>query len=984
MDSSSSFQILLSLVGADAVSGAFGDLNAKTGQVVGSLTELAGIALSLNGAFAGIKDAFGLGTEFEELSARTGQSVQDLAVLSRAFQMVGLSGDQIGLMANRLQRSMSGMSETGQSTTKAFADLGVTTKQLAGLSFNEQLETLAAGFQKIQSPAERASVAMQIFGRAGGQMLQLLTREGLLSEASDEAASLAGHLQNDAESFEDITNKLSLLKTRFQEMFVVVAEQLLPALRMVGGVISSLNLAPLGAALGTGGVVAFAGIMATTLTSKLNTAVMAFAQGSGAGAVFATEFILPLTAALTGLFTVLLPAIIIGAIGGAILAGVAEGLLDAQNAEDRTRESGAKTVRTDRQKLGAARNQGDVTAARAQMQADLAAAQKVIADLEAKQAENDKGNQAQAQAGVEGAMPLTLSDEEQTQLETAKKTVEDLQTTLSKPVNTDSIFAKNKLEDTKKALDDMAGKLDEMKAKADAIHLENMAPAARLPVLQARRDTQVAIQQAPTPGLNDQQAEIQKTAAELAINELDKQIDATKKEILATQKQQTAEMKKQTDAAEQLQILNLEAQEETAKASGDAAGAERIKEQIDLIRYKKELTDLGARDLSSAQQRVDAEHKLFEVEQQRHAEEKAAEAQKNQMEDAIGRVQNAESAAIGSGLFTDAQQWEIRRNDLTAEIKLRQEYVNLLQKQYDAAKAAGDAVTAGDKDKLKTEAGKGLTGAKNKMNQLGPDPNSFTQQWTAALARLQQNWQITWKTIGQSFTQIVTGFTNSISQNITGLIMQTETWRQALSNVAETLLTSVVGSIVQMATSWMANQLMMAIFGRTLQSGQAAAMVPIAEGISLVWAPAATMVTIATMGAAADAAPIEIMGAVLGTEGIASASSGGYFSGDPGKVRGVFHGGEYIFSAPAVKRYGVDYLDGLHKSGLSGSSVASSGSHSRGRNTSDAGGNRPSRPERTIIYADHAQMRDRLMKDPAFTNHIVDVGYRRRGQIGGL
>jgi len=968
----STFQILLSVLGADAATGTFDDLNAKTGQAVGNLARLAGAAVTLNSVIGGVGEAFGLGAHFEELSARTGQSVQDLVVLSRAFQMVGLSGDEVGLMANRLQRAMSGMSEMGQPTTKAFSDLGISVKQLSELSFNDQLTELAAGFSKIQNPAERSAVAMQIFGRSGGQMLQLLEREGLLKQAGEDAGSLAARLQDDSRAFEDITNKLSLLKTRFQEMFVVLAEQLLPVLRTIGGLIGSLSLAPIGAALGTGGILAFSGILASSVARRLDTAAWEWATSAKYGNAFAGSVLVPLTSGLSELFALILPAIIITAIGGAIIAAVTQGLLDAQNQADRTLDAGARGVHADRAKLGTARDAADIASARTQMQKDIAEAQKIVDAIEAKQREYNSINQSAASSGSRTV--LSLSGEEEAQLEAAKNTVAQLQETLNRPIATDSIFAANKMKDTKAALDAMIPTMDEMEKKVDALHLAQMAPAARLPELQKRRAAQVDIMNSPTTGLDDKEAAVRNKAAELAIADIDKDIDATQKQILETQKQQTAEAKKLTDQAEQLQVFQLQAQLEAAKAAGDAQGAERIKEQIDLLQFKKELVNLGATDLSAAQKRVDAEHQLFQVEEQRRDAQKADQALKDQMEQNIGRLQNSATAATGSEALTDVQKWEIRKQVLEQEIAMREKYVQVLQAQYNAAQLAGDKVTAAEKDNALTAARKDLSGTQNKLNQLGPDPNSFTQQWAAALTRLQNNWQVTWKSIGNSLTQIMSGLTNSVSQNITGLIMRTESWRQALASVANTLLSSVVGAIVKTAVEWMAGQLMMAIFGKSLAASQLLALQGIAEGESAIWAGPATLATIASYGGAAVAAPGEILMAMGMTQGLAAASSGGYFPGDPTKARGIFHGDEVVFSAPAVRRLGPENLMALHAAGLSSSgSMAGSG----------VGGG-SERPERTIVYADHSVMRDRLMKDPSFTNHIVDVGRRRRGEIFGL
>ena len=80
---------------------------AFTGKVGAAI---AGAGTAIAGAFAaqkfaqGIKGAADMGGQLSDLSARTGIAAGKLAILQRAFEDNGVSGDQVGTVINKLQK----------------------------------------------------------------------------------------------------------------------------------------------------------------------------------------------------------------------------------------------------------------------------------------------------------------------------------------------------------------------------------------------------------------------------------------------------------------------------------------------------------------------------------------------------------------------------------------------------------------------------------------------------------------------------------------------------------------------------------------------------------------------------------------------------------------------------------------------------------------------------------------------------------------
>jgi hypothetical protein len=201
----------------------------------------------------------------------------------------------------------------------------------------------------------------------------------------------------------------------------------------------------------------------------------------------------------------------------------------------------------------------------------------------------------------------------------------------------------------------------------------------------------------------------------------------------------------------------------------------------------------------------------------------------------------------------------------------------------------------------------GLVGAQDSLDKMGPDPNSFRDQFTSVFTDLQNQFGTVATEMATMFKDVFNSAISSISQGITGLILGTKTWGQALMQIGTSILTTIIQAIVQMGVRWILTRLMMAIAGKTIESSMLAATAGIAAGYSAVWAVPATLATIASYGGAAAEAP----GAIALAEGITMAESltgfaqGGY-TGAGGKYEpaGIVHRGEIVWSQDDIARNG--------------------------------------------------------------------------------
>jgi hypothetical protein len=108
-----------------------------------------------------------------DLAGRLGTTYGELAGLSYAGSLVGVSMDQIGAAMTKAQVAFANAANGSKTANAAFARLGLSVADLNGLSSQQQFEAIAQAISELPTEAQRAAAAVQIFGRAGAQLLPL-------------------------------------------------------------------------------------------------------------------------------------------------------------------------------------------------------------------------------------------------------------------------------------------------------------------------------------------------------------------------------------------------------------------------------------------------------------------------------------------------------------------------------------------------------------------------------------------------------------------------------------------------------------------------------------------------------------------------------------------------------------------------------------------------------------------------------------------
>ena len=193
-----------------------------------------------------------------KLAARLGMTYAELAGLSLAGNLAGVSLDQIGAAATKADVAFVRAGQGSKKAIQAFASLGLTVEQLNGLSAADRFDAIASAIAALPTEAERAAAAVQIFGRAGAELMPLFAGgAGAIAEARAEAERFGLALTNaqgqDIEAMNDAF-------TRAQQAVAGVVQQvvayLAPAVQAVttafSDLIGSIGGANIGQAIGDG------------------------------------------------------------------------------------------------------------------------------------------------------------------------------------------------------------------------------------------------------------------------------------------------------------------------------------------------------------------------------------------------------------------------------------------------------------------------------------------------------------------------------------------------------------------------------------------------------------------------------------------------------------------------------------------------------------------------------------------------------------
>ena len=187
---------------------------------------------------AAIKSSIDTADQMNKMSQSTGVSTVELSKLNYAAELADISSETLGKSMGKLSKALvsAGTDAAGQAG-RAFAAMGIEVKNQDGTlrQSSEVVKDIADKFAGYKDGAEKTSLAIALFGKAGASMIPLLNagRDGL-AEAAAEAEKFGLVLDKKttaaAEAFNDNLKKMELIS---QGHVATLTARLLPTFERV-------------------------------------------------------------------------------------------------------------------------------------------------------------------------------------------------------------------------------------------------------------------------------------------------------------------------------------------------------------------------------------------------------------------------------------------------------------------------------------------------------------------------------------------------------------------------------------------------------------------------------------------------------------------------------------------------------------------------------------------------------------------------------
>jgi hypothetical protein len=141
------------------------------------------------------KAAIQFGDEMQKAAARTGIAAGQFALLADAAKLADIDTTSLSKSLQKMQVAISEAGSGSKSQLEAFRALGIEFEQLQRLAPEDQFLRIAEQISKVESPADRVRAAVELFGKAGAELLPFFEQgAGGIRKATDEIVRMGGAL----------------------------------------------------------------------------------------------------------------------------------------------------------------------------------------------------------------------------------------------------------------------------------------------------------------------------------------------------------------------------------------------------------------------------------------------------------------------------------------------------------------------------------------------------------------------------------------------------------------------------------------------------------------------------------------------------------------------------------------------------------------------------------------------------------------------
>lgn len=209
------------------------DMNAAIKDATIAVAAVGGAMVAAAGTIFGFaKFTANAGEEALKMSQKLGISTVEFGRLSHAAHMADIDSSSFGTAMRFLSKNLVSASEGSKQTAKSFSELGIPLRNNDGKlkSSNQLLLEVADRFKKLEPGPKKTAMAMELFGRAGADMIPLLNKGSeAIKGMGDEAEALGlTFTETEAKLSDDFNDSLKETQAIFTGIRNTIGKQLIP------------------------------------------------------------------------------------------------------------------------------------------------------------------------------------------------------------------------------------------------------------------------------------------------------------------------------------------------------------------------------------------------------------------------------------------------------------------------------------------------------------------------------------------------------------------------------------------------------------------------------------------------------------------------------------------------------------------------------------------------------------------------------------
>lgn len=243
------FELLFEAIGTEKVKSQIGgmdsavkSLDSAFGNLIKGMAAGIGAALTVGAIVDVSKAALDAADNIGKMAEKMGMSVENASVLNYTLAMSDVTTESLATSVKGLNKALEEAEKPGTAAANAFKSFNLNATDIQKLNTEDRLRTIADAFSKFEDGPNKSAAAIEIFGRAGLELIPLLNKGAAgFDEARARAEELGLVLSSDVTSAANAVNDgFTELGITFRTMWIKGMQDSLPLMSNLTGAFSFL------------------------------------------------------------------------------------------------------------------------------------------------------------------------------------------------------------------------------------------------------------------------------------------------------------------------------------------------------------------------------------------------------------------------------------------------------------------------------------------------------------------------------------------------------------------------------------------------------------------------------------------------------------------------------------------------------------------------------------------------------------------------